>query len=223
MNDHSTTDFSEESLAWIQQLARQIITRFELPGSELDELVAAGSLGFVEASERYDPDKGIPFKSFAQLRVRGSMIDALRRNADLSARGRRYAKALEAANDLNLTQSAGEQTKDARQNLARTLARLADGAIAFRLSLDDPESSVELPDQEPDPEDRFIQQEHLGKLRESLLTLDETERTILTDYYFNDKSFIAIARELDITKGWVSKIHKKALQKLQVSLSGLKG
>ena len=222
MNDHSSKDFIEQSIGWIKQLAKQLLVKFDLPGSELDELVAAGSLGLVEASERFEPEKGVPFRNYAHLRVRGSMIDAIRRNSDLSARGRRYAKALDAANDLGYSQEDQKKPEDARQALARTLARLADGAIAFRMSLDDSERSQELVDTTPNPEELFLKSENLGKLRESLLTLDETEQIILSDYYFHDKSFVTIARELDITKGWVSKIHQKALQKLQTHLSQLK-
>jgi RNA polymerase sigma factor (sigma-70 family) len=85
----------EQHLALVRRIARRVSTRTKRSGTvDFDDLVQAGSLGLLEASERFDPSYGVSFKAYARKRVLGAMYDELRR---LEPRSRSAALSLDAA------------------------------------------------------------------------------------------------------------------------------
>lgn len=204
-------------LEWVRSIVGTLIRRMDLPVTEFDELVSAGYLGLVEAADRFDASKGNRFEAFANLRVRGAILDAVRKNCDLSARGYRYAKALQAATDIR-AQSPSDAKGTPAATLSRALDCVAKGAIAFRLSFDDVESEVLSKSTQLDAETALQKKEEQTALRSCVSDLPELERQVVKAYYYENKTVNVIADELGVTKGWVSKVHKKALSKLQEAL-----
>lgn len=186
----------------------------DLPTQEYEELIAAGYLGLVEAAERFEASHGRTLQQYASLRVRGAIIDAIRKNCDLSPRAYRYAKALQAACDLRETGRTPEN-RAKEEGIARALDYAAKGAIAFRLSLGDSENTVELPDPKLNPEEVLEKKRSLGSLRRFVEELGEPERSVVKSYYFENKNFPQIATENGWNKSWVSKLHRRAVEKLQ--------
>src|SRR3954468_16068374 len=111
-------------LQLVDLIARQL-SREIGRSAELDDLRAMGHQGLLEAARRFDPSRGVVFKRFANYRIRGSMLDGIRKSAPLPRRAHARIRALEAA--LLVTEGAAE---DAASPEAQ--AALADKAVADR-------------------------------------------------------------------------------------------
>ncbi len=211
----------EARLDWVRSIAGRLIKRLGLPTSEYDELVSAGYLGYVEAAGRYDPDSGKKFEHYAVLRVRGAIIDAIRKNCHLSGRAYRYMKALEAVQDMRESEQES-QTNTAEENvpLARALSMVSQGALTYQLSMDEARESGYEPASEDMNAEELLEEKQTGMhLRDKVKELDEEEQQVVAGYYFEEKSFVSIAESLGVSKSWVSKVHRRALQKLGMRLS----
>ncbi len=216
---HVSSQPLDAHLDWVRSIAGTLIRRMDIPAEEFDELVSAGYLGLVEAADRFDASRGVTFEAYAQLRVRGAIIDAIRKNCDLSARGYRYAKALQAANDLRVENQESPQKEKQAPSIARALDYVAQGAIAFRMSIDDAQSEPQLTSSDSTAEEALAGKQEKQLLHQCVKTLPDLERQVVELYYFKNKNIPQIAEELDVSKGWVSKVHKKALGQLQEALS----
>ncbi len=210
----------EQYRDYVHYIVGKMVTTLGLPVDYADEFISAGYLGLVEAARRFDFDAGTDFSSFAYLRIRGAVIDNIRKNSDLSGKQYRYARAVQGAQELRVEeQASGEfsSSEDAEGALAQLLDFAAKGAIAFRLSVADVESEVSLREPTSDPEALFLAGEDSSVFRELVETLPEKERLIIEEYYFNDKSFAEIVDEhQEFSKSWVSRLHARALEQLKV-------
>lgn len=206
----STVDV-EEYLEWVTFLARKLIDRYSLDAELLDELISAGSLGVVEASGRYERDTGIPFKQFARWRVVGAMIDYLRKSGELPASAYRDAKCLRGYAELGRAETETDSPKDPHV-LAKALEKLTLGALLFRVAEADPEAAV--PEEQSSPEELLQAKERSKLLRTQIEKLPDEEKEIVTGYYFRGLAFHEIASANEWSKGWVSKLHKRALKRL---------
>ncbi len=211
----------EKYRGFAENCAAHLIKKFGLPGEMLDELVSASYLGLVEASTRYDPDKQHDFKSFAYLRLKGAMIDAIRDTSDLSTEAYRYLKALEAAEDLkeyelHEARTHPETKPDAVYKLAKLFNFASKGALAFRLAYEEREEEVvDSHGEIRNPEEELHHRRTLRLLRELMTELPEDERKILEDYYIHDRSFIEITSDSrNLSKSWVSRLHARGIERL---------
>ena len=225
MQDSQTVIARDELIVEYQEyvinVAKYLSATMELPSEILDDLIASGFLGLVEAAERYDLSQGRDFKSFAFHRIRGAMIDSLRRTSDFSGRAYRVARALDSYESLKEEyRHSFDQVKrkEKSRRLSEILNIAAEGALAYRLSFAECEleKTCELIDEEH-AEKKIIDLEdtrHISKLVESL---PEKERIIVEEYYYNGLSFVQITQKYPelSNKSWVSKIHKRAMAKLR--------
>ena len=209
---------------YVDHLVALLIKRMHLPLEMFDELAAAGYLGLVEAAERFDFTSGSEFKTFAFLRIRGAVIDSIRRTSDLAGKAYRYFRALQAVQDLRermLADAAMGRPRKLSQSDAQRLAVILDyaakGALAYRLSYSDVEEEVAaIKRLDITPEDELSSRERCAILRELVKALPDNERLIIEEYYFRDKPFSQIASEHEgFSKSWVSKLHGRALERLK--------
>lgn len=206
-----------DRIKWIQNIAHKMIRIFRLPIDEYDELLAAGYLGLVEAATRYRSNSPASFKSFAYLRIRGSIIDWIRQNSYLSKRAYQYAKALQAANELREQGfNAGEQ--DQRASLGKICDFAAEGVLAFQLSYSEEDTVSAFWRQTADAEVLLQQKEKRQILSQALSKLPQKEAQIVDEYYFKGFTFVEIAKRNHLNPPWVSKLHKKALGRLRKAL-----
>lgn len=213
-------DLIAEYMRYVRNLARMMINSMDLPKQGFDDLVAGGMLGLVEAAERFDFASGSNFKGFAFHRIRGAMIDSIRRSSDFSGKAYRAARAFEACSSLREesrhVRSAQEQ-QNKKQRLDEILNLAAEGALAYRLSFADydDQASSEAQNQS-NPELLLGEKESTRKISHLLETLPEKERLIVEEYYFHGMSFTEITEKYpNLSKSWVSKLHKRALQILR--------
>lgn len=234
MNVERTADTNprvEASLPFVEALARRMAST--MPHSiDLGDLVQDGVLGLIDAAERFDEARGIKFETFAERRVRGAMIDALRRDA--WPRGvRRLRRELEAARDKlrgesghepSLADLAAEVGSDEKR-LGRAIVRINTIESTSPLSCGDHLDEAQLPavlvPTEPDrPDQAFERLEAKDRVRQAIRTLPARERRLISLYYYGEVTMKEIGAELGVNESRVSQLHARALGRLREALGG---
>jgi len=202
----------EENLGYVKALALQI--RAELGEiQDLDEMVAQGGQGLVEAAERWDPARGVAFSTFAYYRIRGSIFDGIRKTGWKSRAELRFAAA---ANDY-LENLADREVPGARfeiEDQVADLGRALDGvATVFLTSLSSDRRDL-VADPGPSATEQLEEQETLHALRAALPHLPERERHLVEAYYFEGETLEQVGKRLGLSKSWCSRLHARAIQLL---------
>jgi len=224
-----------EHLPTVRYLARRIHER--LPQHvELDDLVSAGVVGLIDAFSKFDHNKKVQFKSYAQFRIRGAILDSLR-TLDWSPRElRRKGRAVEEA-IRSVTQRVGrapsEQEIATEMELSLTeyqvllgdLKGLEIGSLHMERSEDsgDEELAYIPGSPEEDPLFRCLKGEMKQRLADAIDELPEKERMVLTLYYYEELTMKEIGLTLGVVESRVSQIHSSAVLRLRTALAGLRG
>lgn len=199
----------------------------------LEDLVHSGVLGLLEAAHKYDSTKNIQFKTFAQFRIRGAILDSLRELDRASRRMRAKSRRLNAACE-QLSQKLGRQPTEeeianelgldttALRKLAGILRGLepADRQAAYgqdRAETRDRIESVPANPQE-NPFAQCLQSEMKQQLAQAMSLLSEREKQILSLHYFEQLTMQEIASKLELGNSRISQIHSASLAKLRVHL-----
>jgi RNA polymerase sigma factor for flagellar operon FliA len=223
-----------EHLPTVRYLARRIHER--LPQHvELDDLISAGVVGLIDAFSKFDHTKDVQFKSYAQFRIRGAILDSLR-TLDWSPRElRRKGRAVEEAirtvtHKLGRAPMEQEIAKEmdldlgAYQQLLGELKGLEIGSLHMERTEDsgDEELSYIPGSPDEDPLFRCLQGEMKQRLIDAIDELPERERMVLTLYYYEELTMKEIALTLNVVESRVSQIHSSAVVRLRASLAGLR-
>ncbi len=216
-------------LPFVESLARRMAST--MPHSiDLGDLVQDGVLGLIDAANRFDEGRGIKFETFAERRVRGAMIDALRRDA--WPRGvRRVRRELEAAREQLRRELGAEPTLSdlARRvgsdetRLERTIVRIntieSTSPLASFDSLDTATlPAVLVPSEPPAPDRLYEQAEVRDRIRAAMAMLPARERRIIGLYYFADATMKQIGDAIGVNESRVSQLHARAIQRLKTLL-----
>jgi RNA polymerase sigma factor for flagellar operon FliA len=223
-----------EHLPSVRYIARRIHER--LPQHvELDDLVSAGVVGLIDAFGKFDHTKKVQFKSYAQFRIRGAILDSLR-VLDWSPRElRRKGRAVEEA-IRTVQQRAGRAPSEQEiaaemklgleeyQMLLGELKGLEIGSLNLERSEDsgDEELSYIPGSPEEDPLFQCLQGEMKQHLADAIDELPEKERLVLTLYYYEELTMKEIGLTLGVVESRVSQIHSSAVLRLRSALSGIK-
>jgi RNA polymerase sigma factor for flagellar operon FliA len=223
-----------EHLPTVRYLARRIHER--LPQHvELDDLVSAGVVGLIDAFSKFDHKKKVQFRSYAQFRIRGAILDSLR-TLDWSPRElRRKGRAVEEA-IRSVTQRVGrapsEQEIAAEMELSLTdyqallgdLKGLEIGSLHMERSEDsgDEELAYIPGSPEEDPLFRCLKGEMKQRLADAIDELPEKERMVLTLYYYEELTMREIGLTLGVVESRVSQIHSSAVLRLRAALAELR-
>lgn len=222
-----------EHLPTVRYVARRIHER--LPQHvDLDDLVSAGVVGLIDAFSKFDRNKKVQFKSYAQFRIRGAILDSLR-TLDWSPRElRRKGRAVEEA-IRSVTQRVGrapseqEIAKEMELSLADyqlllgELKGLEIGSLHMERTEDsgDEELAYIPGSPEEDPLFRCMKGEMKQRLADAIDELPEKERMVLTLYYYEELTMKEIGLTLGVVESRVSQIHSSAVVRLRVALAGL--
>jgi RNA polymerase sigma factor for flagellar operon FliA len=197
---------------------------------ELGDLVQDGMIGLIDAACRFDEDRGIKFETFAERRVRGAMIDALRRDA--WPRGvRRQRRELEAARE-ELRRELGAEPSLAdlaarigsdEARLGRTIVRINTIESTSPLSAGENVDGASLPPalvpSEPQPPDKaYEEQEVRDRIRAAIASLPPRERKVIGLYYYGEATMKQIGAEIGVNESRVSQLHARAVQRLRKAL-----
>src|SRR5687768_9507466 len=216
-------------LPFVESLARRVAS--SMPHSiELNDLVQDGMIGLIDAARRYDDSRGIKFETFAERRVRGAMIDALRRDA--WPRGvRRQRRELEAAREQlrrelgaepSLADLAARLGSD-EARLGKTIIRITTIESTSPLSAGDNVDGASLPPalvpSEPQsPDKAYEEQEVRDRIRAAIASLPPRERKVIALYYYNESTMKQIGAEIGVNESRVSQLHARAIQRLRKAL-----
>jgi RNA polymerase sigma factor for flagellar operon FliA len=222
-----------EHLPTVRYLARRIHER--LPQHvELDDLISAGVVGLIDAFSKFDHNKKVQFKSYAQFRIRGAILDSLR-TLDWSPRElRRKGRAVEEA-IRSVTQRVGRAPSEQEiakelslslveyQQLLGELKGLEIGSLHMERSEDsgDEELSYIPGAPEDNPLFRCLKGEMKQRLADAIDDLPEKERMVLTLYYYEELTMKEIGLTLGVVESRVSQIHSSAVLRLRTVLAGL--
>lgn len=208
---------AEEFEPFVRKVAVHLMRSFNLPPTHLDEFISAGYVGLVEAADRFDPQNAsqASFQSYAYPRIRGAIIDGIREACELQGRHYRVARALRAAGDVDIP----TEEHVASPDLAQALDTLARGVLAFRLSMADADAEATMEQYTGGTEAAYEHQDLVKKIVHLTETLPPNERYIIEEYYFRGRPFTDIAASMDNAhKGWVSKLHARAIERLKNKL-----
>ena len=216
------------NLRLVEIIARQIGRQV---GSiaRVDDLVSAGREGLLEAARRFDPERGVPFPRFANYRVRGAMIDYVRKVAPVPRRAYEKLRALEAAALVAEVVSAdtapgglgspvgAEAEKVLASHLADMATAMAVGLLAARAHGEEEGEQIAVAD-DPSPEEHAAMTQLRGVLRAAVAELPDDERALIEGHYLRGVPFDQISASLGLSKSWGSRLHSRAVRRLTEKL-----
>jgi len=187
---------------------------------EFDDLIGYGELGLIEAADRFDPKFNVNFMTFAYYRIRGAVYDGLRSMGWISRS--HYAKIRYEERANNYLSSINERYGSSMephslQDEVNQIGEVISGlASIFITSIDANEHlQIENEDSGSDPYAQIELQEARNILQEAMTKLPEQERTLLQHYYYKDMTLEQAGKSLGLSKSWASRLHSRAIQKLQ--------
>lgn len=209
-------EFIEQYDAFVRGIVRQ--TRVQLAVEcEVEDLVAFAYQGLLEARKRFDPTRGVQFKSFAYYRVRGALVDGIRAMAYLPRRAYARLKAAEALDleteNTQQARAAGGATSDIESSLRGIDGILGRVAAAYCTA-----ASAETEHDEFDPEHGLLVRQRRESVTRALATLPEQERYLVQGHYIDGRNFDQLAAELGLSKSWASRLHTRALTRMREAL-----
>ncbi len=235
-DEPARTRLLQDHLGLVHHVARQM-SRTLAVRADFDELVSAGTLGLMTALDGFDPSRGLAFSTFAAPRIRGAILDELRKQDHVPRSIRRKTREIAAA----------------RETLMRVLGRIPDNdELCEHLGVDqetlwrwqaDVEGAHHIPldrapgereshapapieilttSEDSEIEESINHEQEVHHLKDAILRLKEQERIVLSLYYFEELKLHEIAKVLELTESRVSQIRSKALGKLRTDLSPIR-
>jgi RNA polymerase sigma factor for flagellar operon FliA len=193
-----------------------------------DDLLSAGMLALTMAAQSFDSSRGVPFTSFAGIRIRGAITDELRSMDWASRAVRTRAREVEGARDklvyaLGRTPTRTEIAAELGLTERDVAAVQQDVHRAGLLSVEalTPQRRTELPVSHDDPESALMQRETLAQLRDAITELPDRLRTVVEEYFFGQRRMGDIAAEFGVTESRVSQLRSEALELLRAGLAAV--
>ena len=222
-------------------LVRHIVSRmgvFLPPYLSSDDLISAGVVGLIQAVDRYDPVRGASIRTFCAIRIRGAILDELRRVAGVPRSVFREARALAEVQE-DLAQKLGREPTEIelargmgmKQEQFESLLDRIRPASCFSLDEDahdgDETHYLLNGDVLADPtaldaSDTSLKEEELAIVKEQLDKLPQIQRQVLSLYYIEDLRLKEIAQVLGVTEGRVSQIHTLAISRLRRAIGRIR-
>jgi len=205
---------------------------------EREDLYSAGIVGLLEAIDRFDLEKGVSFQTYASIRIKGAIIDEIRRVDWVPRSIRQKSKSIDAAVN-NLFSEKGVMPTDEEiaeelelslqeyYNITDNLGPLFLSSLDTRLYLDSDGEDIDVRDTIEDTgeisiEENIIRERIRERIASSISSLPEKEKLVISLYYYEDLNLKEIAMVLDVTESRVSQMHSSALNKLRVILKASK-
>ena len=217
------------TIPFVEQLARRVAAT--MPHSiDIGDLVQDGVIGLIDAARRFDEGRGIKFETFAERRIRGAMIDALRKDA--WPRGvRRQRRELEAAREelrrelgcepslADLAAKVGSDEKRLGRTIVRINAIESTSPLANNEKLDESTLPQALIPSEPEQLDTAYEREETReRVRTAIASLPPREQKVIGLYYYGEATMKQIGAEIGVNESRVSQLHARAIRRLRDAL-----
>ena len=198
---------------------------------DIGDLVQDGVIGLIDAAHRFDEARGIKFETFAERRIRGAMIDALRKDA--WPRGvRRQRRELEAAREelrrelghepslADLAAKVGSDEKHLGRTIVRINAIESTSPLANNEHLDESTLPTALIPSEPEqPDAAYERQETKDRVCAAIASLPPREQKVIGLYYYGEATMKQIGAEIGVNESRVSQLHARAIRRLRDALA----
>ena len=235
-----TTENREEVIKQYSPMIKYVANRIAMrlpPHIEVDDLISVGVLGLMDAITKYDSSRGAKFKTYAEFRVRGAILDELRSMdwvprsirqkaskvdkvvQGLQAKLRRQPEDEEVAKEMGLSLDQFHETLNETKSIP--IFSLEDLGIAKESG--DQQSLLDClagkADADPQTQVRLVELKEI--IAKAIDALPEKERLMVSLYYYEELTMKEIGAVLDITESRVSQIHSKAVYRLRTKLKAI--
>ena len=212
----------------VKRIAYHLMSRLP-PCVQADDLIQAGMMGLLEASRNYDATQGASFETYAGIRIRGAMLDEIRKNdwapRSVHRKARRVAEAVRKIENLKGRDARDSEVAQALEiSLDEYHQMLQDASgylvLSFEdMGMDDEAVAAQFADRATGVLEGLQREDFKKNLREAIAGLPERERLVMALYYDEELNLREIGAVLGVSESRVSQIHSQALIRLQARLS----
>ncbi len=229
--ENRDNDLRNELLLHYIPLVKRVVGRLfatSRPYVDYDDLVSCGVLGMMDAIERFDPARSVRFETYAQIRIRGEIIDYMRRQDWAPVHVRTRIKQLEAAYDRVAQRNGGpasdeEVAQELGLDVEEMRQTLSDSHFLNLMYLDELLTEAPAEDERLVSDSQIVSDVEKTEFKEILAReigrLTEREQMVLSLYYFDELTLREIGKVLSLTESRISQIHSGAILKLRARLS----
>lgn len=203
---------------------------------EFEDMIGYGMIGLMDAINKFDPSKGMKFSTYASIRIRGAMIDEIRKNSPISkgamSKLNKYNLAIESLQKKLLREPTDEEIcKELDMDLDQigkienyinyiSVVSLED--LIFLEDDDMPIISTIKDEKSPSPENDFIEKEKLDYLSKGIDMFNEKDKIVISLYYYEGLTLKEIGKVLGVSESRVCQLHSRAILHLRRNLEKLK-
>ncbi len=192
---------------------------------EYDDLIGYGTLGLIDSINKFDLSKNIKFETYAQIRIKGSIIDSIRKLDWVPRSLRKKSKDIQNVisileNKFGRTPTNIEISEQLNVSLKELELLLSDISIFNISSLDDilknnSESPIKSVGTTDKPDEMYEKKEMKSLLAESINILSEKEKSVISLYYYEELTYKEIGKVIELSESRISQIHSKAIMKMK--------
>ncbi|MBO6015824.1 MAG: FliA/WhiG family RNA polymerase sigma factor [Lachnospiraceae bacterium] len=238
-NQTKSTDLREKIILEYAPLVKTVAGRLSMYlgyNVEYEDLVSYGILGLIDAIDKYDTTKEVKFETYASLRIRGAILDQIRKMDWIPRTIRQKQKRIDAViKEVEQTKGRSATDEELAQGLGITADELTDWQSQMKVtavvSLNEfLEQGSEIPNERgrvsrefSRPEEIYEQKELKEVLQDALALLTEKEQKVILLYYYEELTLKEISRILEVSESRVSQLHTRALEKMKTKMGNYMG
>ena len=219
-------DLISRNIGLVKRIAHHLAAR--LPANvDIDDLMQSGMVGLLEAAGNFDASRGASFETYAGIRIRGAMLDDIRKH-DWTPRSvhHKYRKVTEAIHEIEAACGRAAEPAEVAERLGISIEEyhkiLSDSASSRLFSLDETLDEPNMHRPPPaaktaTPDEELFRSQFQENLAEAIQGLPERERLVLSLYYEQELNLKEIGQVLDVSESRVCQIHGQAVMRLRAS------
>lgn len=216
----------------VKRIAYHLMSR--LPASvQADDLIQAGMIGLLEAARNYDASQGASFETYAGIRVRGAMLDEIRKGdwvpRSVHRKARQMAEAVRSIEHKHGRDARDHEIAEAMELGLNDYYKVLQDVSGHRVlsfedvGVDEDAMSTLTADKSTNPDEGLLREDFKRCLAEGISGLPERERLVLTLYYDEELNLREIGAVIGVSESRVSQIHSQALIRLKARMANWLG
>jgi RNA polymerase sigma factor for flagellar operon FliA len=191
---------------WLKTVVSRFFSKYKFPTLEWDDCLQYSSLALLESIDRYNPTRGVPFKSFVYKRIEGAMLNGAYKE---TSQGKKSTTSRVELDWLDDSSTDNSSTDDGGE-LDTLIGYVLD--VAYDTLLSKPVAEMS---SLSNPYNAYAEYRQAGMIRDLIDALGEPDHAIMRMYYLESVAFKIIAKLQGLSKSRISQIHKRALRKIR--------